>query len=156
MLRRGPAGIEYLRQSFALTRPEFEARRAAGLSIVVSPDATDPRSYVITVSNNGPHTYRHLLVRYEALLLDAGNFGRDTTHMPDELPRKPADPIKIAVISSGESVQAVRTGYGLHDEYDGYHETAVDLEYQVDSRTFATADRRWSQATVNLRHAKSD
>ena len=50
MLRQGPQGIEYLRQSFALTRPEFEARRAAGLSIVVSPYATDPSSYVITVT----------------------------------------------------------------------------------------------------------
>jgi hypothetical protein len=156
MLRRGPQGIEYLRQSFALTRPEFEARRAAGLSIVVSPYATDPASYVITVNNNGSHTYRKLLVRYEALLLYAGNFGLDTTHMPDKEARKPGGPIEIAVVSPGESVQVVRTGYGLHDEYDGPHETAVDLEYRLESKTFATDDRRWCQVTVNLRNARSD
>ena len=156
MLRRGPQGIEYLRQSFALTRPEFEARRAAGLSIVVSPCATDRCSYVITVNNNGPHTYRNLLVRYESLLLDAGNFGLDTTHMPHEMARNPGAPIEIAVVAPGESVQVVRTGYGLHDEYDGYHETTVDLEYRLEGQTFATDDRRWSQVTVNLRNAKSD
>jgi len=155
MLRRGPGGNEYLRQSFALTRPEFEARRAVGLSIVVSPCPSDPASYVITVSNDGPHTYQEVRVRYEPLLLDAGNFGLDTTHMPQDLARKPGAPIEVPLVPARSSVDLVITGYGSHDRYDGPRETAIDLEFRLEGREFSADDRRWTQATVNLPKARN-
>ena len=154
MLRRGAGGIEYLRQSLALTRPEFEARRAPGLSINVSPSPADPVGYVLTVANDGPHAYQNLHIDYGALLLNAEHFGLDTTHMSDADARKPGKPIEIGVLSAGQSVQVMRTGYESHDRYDGPHETVLDLQFQLQGRAFATRDRRWIPIFVNLPTAR--
>jgi hypothetical protein len=155
MLRRGAGESEYLRQCYALTRPEFEGRRAAGLSIVVSPCTGDRTAYVIAVRNVGPNTYQNVRVSYEPLLLNAGNFGLDTTHMPSQVARKVAEIVEFPSIAPGQSVHVVRPGYGPHDQYDGPRETAVDLDFQLDGTKFSANDRAWSEVSVDLPNARS-
>ena len=155
-LRQGAVGHEYLRRCLVLTRPEFEERRAPGLSVNVSPLVADPKSYLITIANIGPHLYRDVRARYEPLLLNAESFSLDTTHMPSELAQKSGDPIQIDVIPAGRSIQMVRAGYDVHDRYDGRRETTMDLEFHLEGCPFTKEDRRWIPAFVNVPKAKRD
>ncbi len=154
MLRRGDGGSAYLRKCYTLTRPEFEARRVAGLSIEVSPCPSDRTAYVIAVKNAGRNHYEHVRVRYEPLLLDAENFGIDTTHMPTEAARKAGESVEFASIAPGESAQVVRRGFGPHDKYDGPRKTALDLEFQLGNMKISVDDRRWSEVAVRLPNAR--
>lgn len=153
-LRRGPSGNEYLRQAFKQARPEFESRRVRDLSIAVSAASSGPDHYLISVTNTGSRTYEGLRVHYEACLLDAENFGLDTTHMPSELARIPGEPIAIGNLPPGKTARIVRSGYGPHDQFDGPREMVLDLEYRLGGKSFTREDRRWSQVNIDLPNAR--
>jgi len=147
---RGAGGNEYLGQVMKHARAEFEARRAGDLAITVSADSSGPDRYLISITNTSRHTYRDLRVHYEVLLLDAENFGHDTTRMPSEVARIPGEPLFIDALPPGKTAQVVRKGYGPRDRFDGPRKTALDLEFGVDGKQFTKADRRWSQGNVDL------
>lgn len=155
-LRQEPSDHPFMQRSIALTVPKFEACRAPGLSLVVEPDPDDAKRYLITITNAGRLTYENLRVRYERLLLDAESFGIDTTHMPSGLARKPGEAIEIHVLAPKQSIRLVRPGYGTHDEYHGPHESAVDLDFRLEGKTFTAEDRRWTQVTVQLPNSSKD
>jgi hypothetical protein len=154
MLRRGAGKSEYLRQCHALTRPEFEGRRAAGLSIVVSPGTGDRTAYVIAVRNVGPNTYQNVRVRYEPLLLNAGNFGLDTTHMPSDVARKVAEIVEFPSIAPGQSVHVVRPGYGPHDQYDGPR-TTVKVRWRGELRSGLFLHAHLLSPSPSLQHGEA-
>ena len=155
MLREGHGGHEWLRAAHELTRPEFEARRAAGLSIVVSPLGANASSYVISVTNQGPHEYARLRIGYEPLLLNAESFGLDTTHMPHAQAQKPGEPIEIAALPVDRTIEIARVGYDAHERYDGFRETAVDVEFELNGKRYSREDKRWCPVTVELPNARA-
>lgn len=84
-----------------------------------------------------------LRVRYEALLLEAESFGIDTTHMPSELVRRPGEHAEARSNGPGD-----RDGYGAHEEYDGFVEFRVPLEYRSEGRSFVQHDKHGAALTL--------
>lgn len=152
--RKGPIDDEIFLQAIEEAEREFQKRRVPDLLISVSADATSQAHYLISVTNTGARTFEDLRVKYEAFLLDAESFGLDTTHMPSELARRPGEPLLIRTLVPGQTVQEVRKGYGAQEDYDGFSEYRVELEYRAEGRTFVQHDRQWANVVVNLPNAR--
>jgi len=152
-LRRGASGNELLRRALEQALPEFESRRVGDISITISPESSGPNCYLLAVTNTGHHTYEDLHVGYERLLLHAESFGLDTTHMPADMAWIAGEPVVIKALAPGKTACVVRNGYGSHEQFDGYRETVLDLEYRIGRKTVTTRDRRWSQAILDLPNA---
>jgi len=64
------------------------------------------------------------------------------------------EPIFIEFLEPGQTVQAVRGGYGAHGRYDGPRQAQIMLVYESEGETVAATDRRWCYASVNLPNAR--
>ena len=59
----------------------------------------------------------------------------------------------IETLPQGKTAVVLRDGFGSHEQFDGYRETVLDLEYRLGRKIVTTRDRRWGQATVDLPNA---
>jgi hypothetical protein len=152
--KRVPSVRELFLQAIEEADRQAEKRRSSDLLISLSSSTSGDDQYVISVTNTGSRTYDSLRIKYEALLLDAENFGMDTTHMPSELARIPGEALVIDSLAPGHTVQTLRKGYAQHERYDGLREFPVELEYRLEGRTYLADDRRWATIIVDLPNAR--
>src|SRR5437868_4536241 len=117
IFRTLPADNEFLRQAYDLARPEFEARRIGELVVRVLPAISNPDIYTLTVTNLGAASFEELRIHYEPLLLYAGNFGLDTTHMSNDEAQMSGDPLLLEVLEPGRSVDIERKGYASLERF---------------------------------------
>ena len=144
---------EMILQAIEEAEQEAEKRRHPDISIRVAASKISDHHYSIDISNIGNLTYNNLRILYEPVLLDAGSFGLDTTHMPSNHSRIAGEPIIVDTLQPGQSAHFIRNGYGSHTKYDNLAECPFNLEYQMGSKSYVANDRHWTIAIVDLPNA---
>lgn len=130
---------------------EDEKRRVRDMVITISTGQESQKHYVVDIKNVGRRTYKTLRVMYESILLDAANFGIDTTHMPGA--DAPGEPILVEALGPGHSVQFVRTGWGDHKSFSGNRRFVVELKFEPHESTVDLGAKSWSYVQVKLPNA---
>lgn len=151
--RQPPSPAQLLRQAIDEVEAERAQRRVRDLRIRVGADATGADLYRISVTNSGARVFEALHVAYEPVLLHAEKFGVDTTHMPPDLGWVAAEPLLLASIAPGQTVEVRRRGYGDHRRYDGPRAHPVRLAFSSGGTRVAFADGWWAQVDVDLPNA---
>jgi len=134
---------------------EDEARKTKDIEITVSPSATSKYHYLIAVNNKSTMALKNVRIFYEPFILDAENFGTDTTHMPTEDASVHDEPVLIESINKNETIKFVRKGWGSHEKYDGPKKCAIEVGFPVDGKMPERKDRKWCLAKMALPNARN-
>ena len=132
---------------------EKEEVRVKDLDVSISSEQPSQNCYAITIKNTGNRLFKNLRVGYEKVLLDAENFGIDTTHMPTEDARISGEPIFIEKLSPAQSIKFVRNGWGSYVKFDGRKKFAVELDFETNETSVDL--KKWCYARVKLPNARS-
>ena len=133
---------------------EREKLRVRDLVVTVTGDRSSQDHYVVAVRNTGKRPLENFRILYEPVLLDAENFGVDTTHMRSTETRIPGDPIHIETLDPGQSMQFVRKGWGDQASFDGLRECPVELVFEGQGGTPASNMKPWCDAMFKLPNAR--
>ena len=153
--RRARTTEELLRWAAEPALREHDARQIRDLQIRVAADASAPDAFLVTVRNSGRVAYEELAIDIRDVLFAAESFSLDTTHMPAQHQYIDGESIVVGRLGAGESACFVRRGYDTHERYDGGRKRVLNVTYMQQGKPLTAADRRWTEALVDLPNARS-
>ena len=124
-----------------------------GLQVNIHASQTMPDLYSLTVKNAGRHTLRHLHLLYEPILLDAENFGVDTTNMSRQQARPAGYPIHIHRLEPGQTLHFFRKGWAEAYRYEGLRKSVMEVHLEPDAESPGAEAHAWCYAQVDLPNA---
>ena len=136
-------------------KADHARKEIAEISIQIFPSIESKKSYKILVKNSGQSTFQNIRIRYEPILLWAGHFGQDTTHMPFHHQFSADEPLIIEQLSPNTVIEFSRNGGGIHERYDGLKNTEVFVTGPTEEVVgFPINNFNWCKATLELPNAK--
>lgn len=133
---------------------ENQAKKINDIEINVSPSTISTYHYLLTVRNKSGKTLKNIRIFYEPCILDAENFGIDTTHMPSQDASIHDTPIFIESLDGDETIAFERKGWGSHETYAGPKRRIMEIGFLVNGEIPDRKDRKWCLAKMLLRNAK--
>jgi hypothetical protein len=135
-------------------RSDHASKKISAITIQISPSDESERSYKIFVQNSGDSKYNNIRIRYEPIILWAGHFGLDTTHMPVEWQFANDEPLLIDELPPSAVIEFNRKGYGRHQSYDGPQKTEVFVTGPTEIVSgFPVNNFNWCEAIIELPNA---